>query len=57
MVTNFRWNECIKFPIKIKELPLNSILYFTIWDICSIEGDRYLIGSGNLKLFSDDLYL
>ncbi|KAI9731135.1 MAG: Phosphatidylinositol (PI) 3-kinase [Cirrosporium novae-zelandiae] len=51
------WNEWLRMPINICDLPLNSQLAFTIWDLSPFNGDsshRIPFGGTTFPLFDRD---
>lgn len=51
----FRWNEWISLPIKYCDLPLNSQIAITVWDI---DGPRQVtpVGGSTFRLFGKKWY-
>jgi len=52
---HLRWNEWITLPIKYCDLPLNSQIAFTVWDI---QGPRQAmpVGGSTFRLFGKKWY-
>jgi len=44
------WNQWLTLPIKFSDLPMDSILCFTVWD-CNGPGMREAIGGTSISLF------
>ncbi|KDQ06726.1 hypothetical protein BOTBODRAFT_167791 [Botryobasidium botryosum FD-172 SS1] len=47
---NYTWNEWITFPIKYCDLPLNSQITFTVWDIAGPRS-AVPVGGSTFKMF------
>ena len=44
------WNTWLTLPLKFSELPLDSLLCFTVWD-CNGPGEREAVGGSSISLF------
>jgi phosphatidylinositol 3-kinase len=45
-----RWNEWLLFPLRLSDLPRDTLLSFTIWDTCG-PANTSVIGGTAISLF------
>jgi phosphatidylinositol 3-kinase len=55
-VCGFRWNEWITLPIRYCDLPLNSQITFTVWDIAGPRAAAP-VGGSTFRLFGKKWYV
>lgn len=46
----WEWNSWLTLPVKFSDLPLDSLLCFTVWD-CNGPGEREAVGGSSISLF------
>ena len=46
------WSEKMEFPVKYRDLPMETQLAFTVWHFTELEGNPIPLGGATMKMFS-----